>query len=130
MLVTLKTSVLFVLVLQHFLPTYKCIFINMWVWHILVCYTYVLWEVDCCGIALSRGVLLCVSDWQIYIVVCRWLKVVMECLGVSGKICTLQVRLSEVVPLPSWSVGKDSKSVFAWYVVSEPIFTSARRHFF
>ena len=55
---------------------------------------------------------------------------VMECLGVCGEIRTLQVSLREVVSLPSGLVGEDSKKVFAWYMVSKPIFTSARRHFF
>ena len=54
----------------------------------------------------------------------------MECLGVCGEIHTLQVSLREVVPSPSGSVGEDSRKVFAWYMVSKPIFTSARRHFF
>ena len=47
-----------------------------------------------------------------------------------GEIRTLQVSVREVVPLPSGSVGEDNKKVFAWYMVSKPIFTSARRHFF
>ena len=54
----------------------------------------------------------------------------MECLVVCGEIRTLQVSLREVVPLPSGSVVEDSKKVFAWYMVSKSIFTSARRHFF
>ena len=40
----------------------------------------------------------------------------MEYLGVCGEIRTLQVSLREVVPLPSGSVGEDSKKVFVCMV--------------
>ena len=59
---------------------------------------------------------------------CQWMiessHGVLECLWRDMHFASLR----DVIPVPCSSMGEDGKKMFAWYVMSESIFASARRH--